>query len=332
MDVITQGILGAVLTQTAANKKNIAQATIVGFIAGLLADADILIRSADDPLLNLEFHRQFTHSILFIPIGALIASLLTWPFLKKKLTYIQLYTFCFLGYCTAGLLDACTSFGTQLLWPFSSERITWNLIAVIDPLFTLGILIAALLAWKTKKITYAYSGLTYAFFYLLLAYSQHQAAFNLQQELASSRKHHIEKSVVKPTLGNISLWRSVYLANGRYYVDAIQPGLFSGPRFYTGNSIPAYNLAINNDERGELLPQYKDLRRFHTLSQGYLVAHPEDPQVIADIRYSMLPNSINPLWGIRLHPDRPREHVSEQIYRKNDADTRKQFFAMLFGS
>lgn len=332
MDPITQGIAGAILAQTAAKKSNITQATIAGLLSGLLADADIFIRSANDPLLGMEFHRQFTHSILFIPAGALIASLLIWPFLKKQLSYIQLYTFCFLGYATAGLLDACTSFGTQLLWPFNSDRIAWNLIAIVDPLFTLGILAAVLLVWKTGKITYAFSGLAYAFLYLLLAYSQHQAAFHLQQELAQSRRHNIEKSVVKPTLGNISLWRSVYLSNGRYYVDAIKPGGFSSPHFYTGKSIPAYNLTVNNDELGEILPQYKDLRRFHTLSQGYLVVHPEEPQVIADIRYSMLPNSINPLWGIRLHPDKPGEHVSEVTYRNNNADSRKQFFTMLFGS
>ena len=49
---------------------------MVGLAAGLLADADVLISSANDPLLNIEYHRHFSHSLFFIPIGAAIAWML----------------------------------------------------------------------------------------------------------------------------------------------------------------------------------------------------------------------------------------------------------------
>ena len=121
MDIVTQGIAGALLAQTAANRQNRRYATITGLVAGLLPDLDAAIRSSTDPLLTLEFHRQFSHSLIFIPVGALIASVLLWPFLRKQLPIHLLYLFSLLGFASAGLLDACTSFGTQLLWPFSDD-------------------------------------------------------------------------------------------------------------------------------------------------------------------------------------------------------------------
>ena len=40
-----------------------------------------------------------------------------------------------LGILTHGFLDACTSYGTSLFWPFSSTRVSWNVISIVDPFF-----------------------------------------------------------------------------------------------------------------------------------------------------------------------------------------------------
>jgi len=330
MDVITQGIVGATLAQTGSRESRLTQATISGFLAGMLADADILIRSANDPLLNIEYHRQFSHSLLFIPVGALIVSLILWPFMRRRLPFHWLYVFSLLGYSTAGILDACTSFGTQLLWPFSDERISWNLIAVVDPLFTIGVLLALIASWKLRKKIYAFIGIAYALAYLSLGYYQQQVAVTHQHQLALGRGHTIERSVIKPTLGNILLWRSVYLHDGQYYIDAIRAGIFSPVTVFAGNSIPVYRLPADRDQ-ADAPVQSRDQQRFNSLSRGYLVIHPDDPRVIGDIRYSMLPNSNKPLWGIRLDPENPDNHVGEAIFRTNDRETRKQFMEMLLG-
>ena len=76
MDPITQGVLGASLPQSAARRSEVAIAGLLGFLAGMSADLDVLIRSSADPLLFLEYHRQFTHSLVFIPVGGLICSLI----------------------------------------------------------------------------------------------------------------------------------------------------------------------------------------------------------------------------------------------------------------
>ena len=59
--------------------------------------------------------------------------LLLWPFLRDKLPSRFLYLYCFAGYLFSGFIDACTSYGTYLLWPASNERISWNIISIVDP-------------------------------------------------------------------------------------------------------------------------------------------------------------------------------------------------------
>ena len=76
MDPVSQGAFGAIFAQTISNKKKLIAGSILGCLAGLAPDLDVLIRSNSDPLLKLEFHRQFTHSIIFMPFGGLICCLL----------------------------------------------------------------------------------------------------------------------------------------------------------------------------------------------------------------------------------------------------------------
>ena len=91
MDPISQGIVGAALTQSSAKKNNIIKIGVIGFMAGMVPDLDVLIKSSTDPLLSLEYHRQFTHSLLFIPFGAMIFSLMIFPLIKRSLSFKTVY-------------------------------------------------------------------------------------------------------------------------------------------------------------------------------------------------------------------------------------------------
>ncbi len=130
MDPLSQGTVGAAFAQSVANKNNIFKIGFIGFLAGLIPDLDVLIQSSTDPILSLEYHRQFTHSLFFIPFGSLIFAFLIFPLVKSSLSLKTVYFASLLGYSTHGLLDACTSYGTQLFWPFSNERVSWNNISI----------------------------------------------------------------------------------------------------------------------------------------------------------------------------------------------------------
>jgi inner membrane protein len=330
LDLLTQGLLGGVLAQSVADKRESRSAALVGFGAALLADADVLIGASGDPLLNLEFHRHFTHSLIFIPVGALIATLLFWPMLRKRVGFAKIYRYAFLGYATSGLLDACTSYGTHLLWPFSDERIAWSIIAIVDPVFSLVLLIALILGLKYRKSLPTRVGLVFAGAYLLLGLWQHGNALQAATELAERRGHEVQRIIVKPTMANLVLWRSIYQSGDFYHVDAIRTG--PGPeRIYPGESVRKFVLERDRPwlEAGSVLA--RDIERFSKISNGYVVPDPGRASVLIDIRYSMLPIGITPMWGIDLNVESDSQHARFEVYRDRPDNARELFIAMLLG-
>ena len=142
MAPLSQGIVGSVAAQQKSSKEKILLITIIGFLSGMAPDLDVFIRSSHDPLLAIEFHRQFTHSLIFIPFGGFICGTFFYHVLTKRrgMSIKETYLYCTLAYASHGILDACTSYGTQLFWPFTNDRVAWNMISIIDPLFTLPLL------------------------------------------------------------------------------------------------------------------------------------------------------------------------------------------------
>ena len=330
MDIITQSLLGATLATSVAKKAEVKKAAIIGGLSGMLADADIFIQSSTDSLLTIEFHRHFTHSLVFIPVGALIATLLLWPFFKKHLSFGRIYLYSFFGYCMSGVLDACTSYGTHLLWPFSDERIAWHLISIIDPVFSLTLLLAIIFSLRRQSVFIARTGLVFAGLYMLLGVVQLQRTETIAEELAVSRGHQIERLVVKPTIGNLILWRSIYQAEGVFCVDAIRVGLGSN-KLYPGSMIKQFDYAeiVGSVSKDSVL--YKDIQRFEIFSDGYIALHPERNDIIGDVRYAMLPISVSPLWGIEFDRQQPQQHVDYRFDRNMTAAERKLFTSMLLG-
>ena len=329
MDLLTQGVLGAALAQAGSKQSETRLACGIGFAAGLLADVDALIRSTNDSLLTIEYHRHFTHSIFFVPLGALIAALILWPLLRKRISFKRLYVFSLLGYSLSGFIDACTSYGTHLFWPLSDERVSYHLISIVDPIFTLALIAAVVLAYRKRRAKIAQFGLMFAALYLAVGYIQMDRADSAIQQLAMQRGHTPTQLIVKPTFGNILLWRSIYKTDGRLYVDAVR--MAWQPKIYAGDSVSQYDIDRNNPSLDKASALYKDMQRFNFFSDGYIAGHPRKPNVLADMRYSIQPNGLEPLWGIEFEPTEPQQHVQFSVYRNLTKENRQLFFSMLLG-
>ena len=308
MDPVTQGTIGAVLPQ-ALGKKNLGIVALLGFLSGMAPDLDILIRSNTDPLLSLEYHRQFTHSIIFIPFGGLICALFLFVVFKKisPFNFKKTWLYCTLGYGTHGLIDACTSYGTLLFWPFSDIRIAWNNISIIDPLFTLPLILLIVIATIKKKNIYSKIALAWAVTYLTLGVYLHNVAINVGKEIAEQRGHIVTRIKAKPSFGNLILWKTIYETDGKFYVDATN--LFFS-NIISGESIKKLNLKKDFPWLEKESQQYKDVDRFKWFSNDFLAVNPNNKNQIVDIRYSGIPNEIGGLWGIQLNPNKHNhEHV-----------------------
>ena len=329
MDPLTQGVLGAALPQSTWAKWSghrryqVALAGLLGMLGGMAADLDVLISSDSDPLLFLTYHRQFTHSLFFIPIGGLIMALLAHGVLGRRwqLRFWQTALICSLGYATHALLDTATSYGTMLFWPFAETRYSWSVVSIVDPLFTLPLGLSVVMAAARNDPRLARIGLLWALLYLGLGWWQHQAARDIATDLAASRGHAPLRFEIKPSFGNILVWKSVYETSDRFFVDAIRVGI--APRVYDGTSLTKLNVGQDFPWLGPDSQQARDVIRFNHFSDGFTALDPANPNRILDVRYSFVPNEVSALFSIELDPEAgPREHVR---YRTHREQAREQF-------
>ena len=334
MDPLSQAVFGASLSQSfAKDRTKQVSAMVIGAFAGMAPDLDIFINSDHDPILFLEYHRQFTHSLIFIPFGALLCALVFYPLAKKKLSFTQIYLFSFLAYATHGLLDACTSYGTQLFWPFTNERVAWNVVSIIDPLFTLPVLFLIILAAYKKNSRYARMAFIYAVIFLSLGAIQKNRAENVMAEMASQRGHQIERTHIKPSFGNRHVWKLIYEYDGRYYVDAVK--LLWDVDLIEGSSVQKLNVKRDFPWLPRDSQQAKDVERFRWFSDDFLAVSAENEKLITDVRYSFLPNRIKPMWAIEINKylidsGDLDAHVFYEMNNNLDAKTRKEFLEMVF--
>ncbi|MFT4629524.1 MAG: inner membrane protein [Arenicella sp.] len=308
MDPLTQGVVGAAASQLVyTNRRNKVRSgskcsvAILGFLSGMAADLDVLIRSDVDPLLALEYHRQFTHSLIFIPVGALICAwLLRLLLFRRTLTFKDAYLYCFAGYATHAVLDACTTYGTQLFWPFSNDRVAWNNVSVVDPLFTVPLMFLVLLAVFRRSRLWAILSTVYAFSYLGVGVLQNHRVLDIALQIAQSRGHVPLNLGVKPSFANLIVWKAVYEHQGRYYVDAIRAA--KSTSVIEGSSTEKLDLAKHFTWLDEGSQQARDVQRFGWFSNQHLAIDPDDKSRIIDIRYSLIPNRMDGMWGIVLDP------------------------------
>ena len=312
MDPITQGTLGAAaaamvfpkLKRFRTKPFTFAKIAWMGALGGMAADLDVLIRSASDPLLAIEYHRHFTHSLVFIPVGGAISAL-PWLALRRyRARSRDVLLVSTLGYATHGLLDACTTYGTLLLWPFSTHRVSWGIVSVVDPLFTLPLLAALVLAVRRQSPRWLHAGLLCASLYLAWGWVQRERALSAQTRMAAERGHVIERSAVFPQFLNNVTWRSLYQSAGEYSVDKIRVPWFGKACVSPGVRVPVVDsqpLADPGEARAHRL-----LRWF---ASGWVAQDPDDPRVLGDLRYSFSPQEATPIWGIL---DRHQEHARGQ--------------------
>ena len=142
MDSITQAILGAAVGEAVIGKNIGNKGAIAGALIATIPDLDVFLTFFLSPLQNISVHRGYSHSIVF---SILLAILLTWWMKRRKwaqhVPALRLYAFSFLALFTHIMLDAFTTYGTQLFLPFSDYRVSFDSINIVDPFYTIPLLI-----------------------------------------------------------------------------------------------------------------------------------------------------------------------------------------------
>jgi membrane-bound metal-dependent hydrolase YbcI (DUF457 family) len=165
MDTITHGIAGALISKALFNgddlfasrpmnrQRIVTWSTMIGAI---FPDSDVFrdMLSRND-LLVISWHRSITHSLLCLPIFALLLATLTrWIARSRKWdapSFAVLTGIYVAGILSHILLDLVTSFGTMVWSPLKWSRPAWDLIFIVDFTFTGILLVPQILAWVQER-------------------------------------------------------------------------------------------------------------------------------------------------------------------------------------
>lgn len=337
MDPLTHAVLGAAAAMAVAPARHRRVAVLAGIGGGLLPDADIFIRSVHDPLLAVEYHRHFTHSFALQPLLAVLVMGLVWcllrPFPPARTPMRALYLPALAGGVSHVICDAWTSYGTRIWWPFSDARVGWDWTSVIDPALTLPLLVLVIAAMVKPYGRWRWGPWLWLAAYLSLAVVQQQRARSALDQWLAAEGRQPQRIVVKPSFGNIVVWRAIIDDGDRFQALAIRPGL-GGTRLRPGETA----LRLEHDPRFQPPPagsvQAGDIERFRHFSDNWLAQVPgdDDRAVIGDMRYAMLPDRMGPLWGIALDPEQPGHHAGWVTFRSLRDEAWSELGGMIKGS
>lgn len=225
MDSVSQFALGAALSVSVMGRRTaVWKAALWGGLAGTLPDLDVVINHGD-AILNMVNHRAESHSLLYL---SLLAPLLGWGLARLQVRGPEVHsalwrrwTFAlWLALFTHPLLDLMTVYGTRLLLPFTDHPFGLGSVFIIDPLFTLPLLIglgAALVLKSARGLRWNAIGLVFSAFYL--AWGLGVQVHMTKSAEASLKESGIqfERLLINPTAFNSILWRLVAMTPEYYY-------------------------------------------------------------------------------------------------------------------
>lgn len=250
MDSVTQIALGASVCYATIGPKTGRRALLAGAVVGTLPDMDVLI-PYEDAVESFTYHRSWSHSLFVLSLASLP---LTWlirrvipqksftpPSLEQRSTaddsfaagsfvkgsntktsFAQWWFAIWLVLVTHVILDSFTIYGTQIWWPLPLPPVAIGSIFIIDPLYTIPLLLGCIIAWRhaRRRVRWpALTGIAVSTSYLAWTlFAQSQVAQQIDQHLAQVQPASSPTVVIAPFPGAL-LWR-VVIVHGTHYSES----------------------------------------------------------------------------------------------------------------
>ena len=288
MDSVTQLALGAAVGEAALGRKVGNKAIGWGAICGTIPDLDVLIPFSD-PVTAFISHRSFTHSLFTL---ALLTPFLVWTIgrihpqlAEHRRGWIALV---YLALATHVLLDSFTAYGTQIFWPISSHPVMWSTIFIIDPLYTIPLLvgvIGALALSREKRLGHLVNaiGLLISTLYLSWTVVAKLHVEHFAQERLATQDISYTRMLVQPTPINTLLWRILIMDKTGY-----SEGFYSIVNRDTDIVFTQYRSDI---QFLDALTNHEPVKGLHWFTQGFWgIKQQDDLITISDLRMGMEPN------------------------------------------
>lgn len=323
MDSLTQIVLGAAVAEVVAGKKIGNKALAWGAIGGTIPDLDVLGAFFMGEVEYVNFHRGYSHSLLFAfiiaPILGWLVSMSPWSARQPTSFWVKLF---FWTIFTHPLLDIFTSYGTQIFLPFSDYRVELNTIFIIDPAYTLPMLIALILVMfyrreSPRRRRVIYSGIVISHFYLLFT------IFNkfllVDPALEAELERHdliVERMETIPAPFQNFLWQGIIKTPDGYYAGYFNPWRGTVPF----STFLYFNRDLATEQALVDYGPYKGLTKF-SRNLHWVKQVGEGQYIYNDMRFSTakgwLEKDADFIFSFKLSTDKEEMHVE-----RNDPTTR----------
>jgi len=292
MDSITQIVLGAAVAELALGKKVGNKAALWGAICGTIPDLDVLANPFLTDLQELGSHRGFSHSIFFSFILSPFLGYLISIFYNKKEANWKEWTFlCFLSLFTHPLLDAFTNYGTQLFLPLSNYRVAFNSIFIVDPCYTMPMMLFLVVAMflnrkKNERTTLNKIGIVLSHIYLVFTLANKLYVGKVFEEAMEKKQIAYQRYMTNPMpLQNIMWYMIAEEKEGFYY------GYYS---WYDDPNKIAFKYFPKNDQGLENLKKSFPIKRLSWFSDAYYIFTRKDKKLyLNDLRFGKVGALVN---------------------------------------
>jgi len=282
VDSLTQIALGACVMAAVVPPAQRRKAAWLGAFLGTLPDLDVFLNYGG-PVENFTMHRGFSHS-LFVLAGV---GTLLWLVLRRWWAPVREHPSSWLAAILAALLthpllDAHTAYGTQLFWPIPSPPVAWATLFILDPLYTLPLLLGFIVVLIRPASRFAgrclVGALALSTLYLAWSWTaQTLVAANARHSL-ESQGHSYSRMFITPAPLNTLLWRVVALTEGGYFEGVDSLVAEDGPIQFTFH--PSDNAALTAAAK-----DVSAARRLRWFADGFVSADVVDGTlIITDLR------------------------------------------------
>jgi inner membrane protein len=291
MDSISQIVLGGALAAAIAPRGHRRAALLAGAALGTLPDLDnlVLLALSDNPVTLMTVHRSVTHSLFVLP---LVSTLIWWLFKRFGNGRVVQAPTRWWWAITAALvthpmLDAFTVYGTQVWWPLPVTPSVWGGVFIIDPLYTVPLILACGLAWWARSRPLAQHALVASLVlstgYLgwsLLAKAKVEA--QARQDLAAAGITDVQVMAAAQPFTTL-LWRVVAVGPKAYWIGERSLVADRGPMTFQRYPSDAAALAAN--------AQVPAVQRLAWFNGGFMRARVVDDElVLSDLRMGLEPD------------------------------------------
>lgn len=218
MDSVTQFVLGgAVGVLVMGRSQPVLKSALIGGVIGTLPDLDSFI-DFGDPILDMVRHRGETHSLIWQSVAAPLIAAVIAGVNRSLDQFFRWWVMVLLVLVTHAGLDAMTVYGTHLFLPQHDGPVGLGSIFIIDPLYTLPLLLGVLctVVGRYKRLVYNVLGILISCTYLGWSVFAQQEVLAQVKQTPSGKAAGANHILVTPTAMNTMLWRVLIMHDGHY--------------------------------------------------------------------------------------------------------------------